>query len=50
MILNQKKRRFTLDVRRNFFYAEQGVAPEQAAERSCGCPTPEGIQSLGNSV
>ena len=33
-----------LDIRKIFFYYEDGEALEQVAQRSCGCPIPGGVQ------
>ncbi|GAB0180812.1 hypothetical protein GRJ2_000546500 [Grus japonensis] len=38
------KRIFRLDIRKNFFYDEEGETLEQIAWRSCGCPLPGNIQ------
>ena len=38
-----KEGRFRL-VSRRFFYSEPGKARAQAAQRSCGCPIPVGVQ------
>jgi len=35
-----KEGRFRLDIRKKFFTMERSEAPEQLAQRSCGCPLP----------
>lgn len=39
MIFKLKEGRLRLGIRRNFFYYEGDETPEQAGQRSGGCPT-----------
>ena len=48
-----KEGKFRLDVRKKFFFSEDGEALAQAARRNCGAPSLEGLKArldgaLGN--